>query len=291
MDNGLSSACSVTSDATSQLSRHGLAARERRRQGLYWIGTIPRDSWIPALPEGAQYIRGQPELGATGYRHWQVLVAFTQKKSLAAVVRCFNGIGHWELSRSQAADSYVWKEDTRDGEPFEFGTRRVRRSSATDWDQIRVEASAGLFDGIPSDVFIRYYRALCSIRADHLQPVAAVRSCTVLWGRTGTGKSRDAWLAAGVDAYSKDPRTKFWCGYRGQQNVIIDEFRGGIDIAHLLRWLDRYPVRVELKGSTYPLMATTFWITSNLPPRMWYPDLDGETYCALERRMNVVEYE
>jgi len=62
-----------------------------------------------------------------------------------------------------------------------------------------------------------------------------VRTCWVYWGRTGTGKSRRAWDEAGVDAYPKDPRTKFWCGYFGQANVIIDEFRGGIDVAHLLR--------------------------------------------------------
>ena len=80
----------------------------------------------------------------------------------------------------------------------------------------------------------------------------------------GTGKSRRAWSEATLSAYCKDPRTKFWCGYTTQSNVVLDEFRGGIDISHVLRWLDRYPVRVEIKGSSRPLLATTFWITSNL---------------------------
>jgi len=34
-------------------------------------------------------------------------------------------------------------------------------------------------------------------------------------------------------------------GYRGQEHVVFDEFRGGIDISHVLRWFDRYPVIVE----------------------------------------------
>ena len=53
----------------------------------------------------------------------------------------------------------------------------------------------------------------------------------------------------------KDPRTKFWDGYRNQENVVIDEFRGAIDIAHILRWFDRYPVIVEVKGSSVVLSA------------------------------------
>jgi len=112
----------------------------------------------------------------------------------------------------------------------------------------------------------------------------------VFWGRTGTGKSHRAWDQAGAQAYVKDPRTKWWCGYRGQENVIIDEFRGVIDISHLLRWLDRYPVLVEVKGGSRPLCARKFWITSNLDPREWYPGLDADTLAALLRRLNITHF-
>jgi len=112
----------------------------------------------------------------------------------------------------------------------------------------------------------------------------------VFWGRSGSGKSRRAWEEAGLDAYPKDPRTKFWCGYRGQVNVVIDEFRGGIDIGHLLRWLDRYPVIVEIKGSSTVLSAERIWITSNIPPESWYPDVDAETMVALKRRLKVIHF-
>lgn len=94
----------------------------------------------------------------------------------------------------------------------------------------------------------------------------------------------------GTQAYIKDPRTKWWDGYMGQENVIIDEFRGTIDITHLLRWLDKYPVRVEVKGGSVPLCARRFWITSNLDPRMWYPELDDDTKEALLRRLGVIVY-
>jgi len=117
---------------------------------------------------------------------------------------------------------------------------------------------------------------------------ALERRCTVRWGPTGTGKSHASWASAGTTGYSKSPTTKFWDGYRGQSNVVIDEFRGDIGITHLLRWLDKYPVNVEVKGSALPLCATEFFITSNLHPSEWYPTLDPATYAALERRIHII---
>jgi len=110
----------------------------------------------------------------------------------------------------------------------------------------------------------------------------------VFWGTSGTGKSRRAWEEAGIQAYPKDPRTKFWDGYRGQEHVVLDEFRGDIDIAHILRWFDRYPVIVEVKGAATVLAAKKIWITSNISPDSWYPTLDAETKAALRRRFSQV---
>lgn len=261
-----------------------------RVQGTYWLGTLPDATWVPALPDGVCYIRGQLEKGEGGLEHYQVFFITRPKASLAQVRRLWSPfVGHWELTRSKAAEDYVWKDLTRIGEPFEFGERPFRRNSQTDWDEVKRNAQRGDLDAIPGDVFVRYYPNLCKIRGDSLQPLAMVRTATVFWGPTGTGKSHRAWRLAGDLAYSKDPRTKFWCGYLDQATVIFDEFRGAIDIAHLLRWTDRYPVRVEVKGGSVPLAAQHLYFTSNLHPSTWYPELDGVTYAALERRLNIVE--
>jgi len=116
------------------------------------------------------------------------------------------------------------------------------------------------------------------------------REIVCYWGTTGMGKSRRAWEEAGLNAYPKDPRSKFWDGYRGQEHVVFDEFRGGIDISHVLRWFDRYPVIVEVKGSSTVLKAKKIWITSNLHPNDWYPELDQETKSALIRRLTIVHF-
>nr|UOF80774.1 rep protein [Cressdnaviricota sp.] len=199
-----------------------------RRQGTYWIGTISCDQpWEPALPTGVAYIRGQRELGAGGFEHWQIFFITSTKHSCVALARLWSPVvGHWELTRSSAAEQYVWKDDTRVGEPFEFGTRPIRRNSSTDWELIKQQAIEGELALIPADLFIRYYRTFQAIAADHSVPVAMERHCVCFWGKTGTGKSRSAWELGGQDSYAKDPRSKFWCGYRSQSVVIVDEFRG-----------------------------------------------------------------
>jgi len=144
---------------------------------------------------------------------------------------------------------------------------------------------------VPSDVYVRHYGNLRRITTDHLKPQAMERTVFVFWGKTGTGKSRRAWDEAGWDAYPKDPQSKFWDGYKGQEHVVMDEFRGTISISHILRWLDRYPVNVEIKGSSTTLQAKTIWITSNLHPTNWYPDLDIQTLNALLRRLTIIDFQ
>lgn len=261
-------------------------------QARFWLLTIPHADFVPYQPPNVDYIRGQLERGNdTGYLHWQILVHFARKIRLRGVKSTFGDTTHAEPSRSDAARDYVWKDDTAiENTRFELGTLPFRRGHTEDWDAIRENAKRGRLDDIPGDIYCRLYGNLKRIAVDHMAPIGVEREVTVYWGRTGTGKSRRAWDEAGMGAYPKDPRTKFWDGYRNHECVVMDEFRGGIDIAHLLRWFDRYPVVVEVKGSSVVLAAKRIWITSNIDPRQWYPDLDEETLAALLRRLNITHF-
>jgi len=260
-----------------------------RRQGIFWLLTIPHADFVPYPVPATSWVKGQLEEGAGGYLHWQVFVAFSEKKSLAGVKEVFGRSTHAELSRSESASDYVWKEDTRvPGTQFEFGHKPFRRNSKPDWDAIWDAAVGSDLMAVPSHLRVSHYSALKRIGSDFAKPVGMERTCVVYWGLTGVGKSRRAWEEATLDAYPKDPRTKFWCGYCGQRSVVIDEFRGGIDVGHLLRWLDRYPVIVEIKGGSVCLKASNIFITSNLAPEQWYPELDLATKDALMRRLEII---
>ena len=264
-----------------------------RRQGIFWLLTIPQHEFTPFLPPNCSYIVGQLEKGeTTGFLHWQILVAFKKKESIRGVKQTFGDSCHAELSRSSAANSYCQKEDTAvAGTQFEYGAKPFLRSSRVEWESVWSAAQSGNLAAIPANVRVVNYRTIRAIGADYSRAVGMERKCYVFWGKTGSGKSRRAWDEAGMEAYCKDPRTKFWCGYQVEKHVVIDEFRGGIDVSHLLRWLDRYPVRVEIKGSSRPLVAEKIWITSNISPDFWYPGLDEETLNALKRRLEIVEFE
>jgi len=270
---------------------------EQRRQGIFWICTIP----IPNdtceslengnLPRDVVWTKGQREKGEnTGYEHYQFVVAFRQKKSLRGVKAVFGRECAAFLTRSAAANEYCCKESTRLFPPWEWGAKPIRRNSVADWESIWDKAQAGDLNGIPANVRVVSYRTLRAIQADYATPRPIDRVIWCFWGPTATGKSRRAWHEAGLDAYAKCPRSKFWSGYTGQKNAIIDEFRGGIDVAHMLRWCDRYPVHLEIKGASRPMDVERIWITSNLHPRDWYPGLDAPTLDALMRRMNIIEF-
>jgi len=144
-----------------------------------------------------------------GRLHHQVFAGFTSAVRRAHVIR-YIGPGHWEASRSAAAEDYVWKEATRVADTqFELGAKPLKRNSAVDWESVRTAAVSGDLSLVPADIFVRHYFALQRIAADHSSPTAIVRTATVLWGPTGSGKSRRAWDEAGALAYAKDPRTKW----------------------------------------------------------------------------------
>lgn len=259
----------------------------------YWIGTIPASlNWtVPTGPLEAPliWLKGQQELAEGGLLHYQVVAGFSRNVRLSQLGRLLPG--HWEPTRSAAADDYVWKEDTRVADTqFEIGTKPIRRNVAKDWDQILASAKSGNLESIPSDIVVRCFSNLTRIAAHFAEPVALQRVVNVFWGRTETGKSRRAWEEAGLCAYPKSPSTKWWDGYRGHEHVVIDEFRGEIGIGHLLRWFDRYPVIVETKGGSVVLKATQIWITSNLSVEQWYPTLDSDTLSALRRRLNITHF-
>ncbi|QGH73070.1 MAG: Rep protein [CRESS virus sp. ctjUS5] len=260
------------------------------RQAKYFLLTIPFEDFTPFLHPDVEHIKGQLEKGNnTNYLHWQVAVALKRKGSLLVMKHLFGDRAHIEFSRSAAIDEYVFKDDTAiENTRFEFGKKTLKRASGKDWDLIRGLAESGDFKSIPSDVYIRSYSSLKKIFVDNVKPMVCSSDLRKFWGRTGSGKSKRAWEEASLQAYPKSPTTVWWCGYQGHANVVIDEFRGQIGISHMLRWLDRYPVLVEVKGSTVVLECSKIWITSNIAPEEWYPDLDKETQAALRRRFSQV---
>ena len=91
------------------------------------------------------------------------------------------------------------------------------------------------------------------------------------YGETGSGKSRTAYEESGDDVYTAGKTIKWWEGYDGNENIIIDDFRKDFCCFHeLLKLLDRYPYRVECKGGSRQLLSKQIIITSAYHPKHIY---------------------
>jgi len=114
---------------------------------------------------------------------------------------------------------------------------------------------------------------------------------TVLWwyGSTGSGKSREA-AERFPDAYWKMGSSRWWDGYDGQSEVIVDDYRRDLcTFGELLRILDRYPLLIEYKGGTCQFLAKTIVITTPRSPRDTWTGRTDEDLAQLERRIDEVK--
>lgn len=109
------------------------------------------------------------------------------------------------------------------------------------------------------------------------------------YGKSGSGKTKSAIEQLAPSFYTCPDNLKYMEGYDGQENVLIDELREAtIPYHHLLKLLDRYPYRVEVKGSSRQFLAKNIIITSQFHPSQLYRS-NGEDPFQLIRRIDIIK--
>lgn len=131
-------------------------------------------------------------------------------------------------------------------------------------------------------------------RAQQLYRDGFCNEVHVRWGKPGVGKTKSVFDQHGCEniyeANFGDGSSKslWWDGYKGQEVILINEFTGiQMGWEYFLKFLDRYPFRMQVKGGHVWKLAKYIYITSNYEPRSWYP-AHIEHYEALERRLTSV---
>jgi len=247
----------------------------------------------------------QLEAGENGTPHYQGYVRFDRQRTLA-IVRQLLVRAHWEPAKGsvQANLDYCGKSIGRLSEPviLGFGTLRpgagntgrkhVKRSDFITLVQESPDASiATLLDQGALEVMATNPNLLGVLRGFLLQDLRRDGvSCDLFFGLTGCGKSRLAAHTA-PDAFRKTSGP-WWDGYAGESTVILDDFDSDfMSIGDFLRVVDRYPLRVPVKGGFVQLVANRFIITSNHLPAEWYPLAESRRLAAVLRRIDqVVEF-
>jgi len=237
--------------------------------------------------EQVNYLVFGREVGETGTPHLQGYVEWTSGVSVATSRRRLGGRAHVEMrmgTSSQAAD-YCKK----DGEFEESGTisQPGRRS---DMEALKADLEAGSnLRSVSRDhfsSFVRYHRGIMLYRSLNAEPRDFPTEVRLYWGIADGGKTRrcfeeseDAWVWGGDHWFD---------GYDQQEHVIMDDFRGScMKPSMFLKITDRYPCQVPVKGAFVNWRPRIMWITSNVDPREWWPNVDQETNRAVMRRINV----
>lgn len=210
---------------------------------------------------------------------------------------------HWERKRGTVAEAidYVSKEDTRvpDGIQFEHGEipkeqaetareeKNLKRVNALrEKDDIKLQAQdilQKLNDGefihwrdIPGDVqllpgFLQAYRHSTKDIAGPERPELKILT---LIGPPGCGKSyaiSKVFPRAGRAIYGNSGT---WFCNAGSDVMVFEEFNGNIPLQNMLKYLDPYPLALEVKGGTEPANYKLVIITSNTHPNNWYTTAD-----------------
>jgi len=263
----------------------------RSQKYVFTINNYSDDTKLMlAQVECVYIVYGEEVAPTTGTPHLQGVVFFKSLKSHKQVCALIPGAWCEEARSVEEAIKYAKK----DGKWTERGVEPMNKKRKGDheiarWENAWKKAKTGEFDDIDADIRLRYKRTLEQIYAEN-RKVEDRSELKNYWyvGKSGCGKSklaRELWPGA----YNKDPMTRWWDGYKGEDCVIIDDFdkyqvaQGG----DMKRYSDHYPFMAPVKGGYIKIRPSVIVVTSNYTPEEIWPD-DTKTLEPINRRFQVI---
>lgn len=239
-----------------------------------------------------RYVVYGREVGESGTPHLQGYIYFTNKKSRPQLSKL---IPRAFLEAVKGTPEQAIQYCKKDGNFEERGTPPVSPKKKGENEKKRYQrawelAKEGKFEEIDADIRVRHINKLQKIRSEFGPPPESIPELINewYWGDTGAGKSRKA-REENPRAYIKNPN-KWWCGYRGEEVVIIDEWMPSHECLanHLKVWADHYPFRAESKGASKFIRPKKIIITSNYAPEQCF--IRQEDLGPIRRRFKVTHF-
>lgn len=180
------------------------------------------------------------------------------------------------------------------GEPREISCKGYRSDLADFMEDAKSGCSLKqLYEDHPdvcakANAFANRYKAM--VEKEQI-PIWRPVKVIVYWGHTGMGKTRRCFHEGVFRVCSPGEDKKLWFdGYEGEKFLLLDDFDGWIPITQLLVLIDGYRVRTNVKGSHCWAAWNTVYITSNISPDEWYPQIAIGHRNALIRRLDEVHH-
>lgn len=228
-------------------------------------------------------VTGEEICPTTGKTHWQTYLYYYNAKSFDEVRNYFGKKNtHVELTKGEPKENVAYC--TKDEKFKEYG-ELPQQGKRTDLADIADEIAKGKsVDAITLEnpmLYHQYGRTLNKLEELAMMKLwrKEMTKCIWYYGPTGVGKSHKAF-----ENYSNETHyviscndKGWWEGYRQQETVILNDFRGKISYEELLTLVDKWPYSVPRRG-TFPMPFTSklLIITSSLPPDKIYHNREAE---------------
>lgn len=240
--------------------------------------------------ETVVYLIYGKEVGSKcGTPHLQGFVYYRNPRHETAVRKSIRG--HVEVANGTVDQNVAYV--SKDGDCTVYGEKPLSdvekgRAAKRDWGTIVAQAEAGKTEEFKSDHPDLYFRCLKTFKSHrkfNIDPLEHGTRHLWLFGPTGTGKS---YRARQHTPFYNKLINKWWDGYEGEDNVIIEEWSPDNDktTQRLKLWADRYDFPAEVKGGYIRIRPRLIIVTSNYDMRQCFPR--DEDYLPLKRRFQEV---
>lgn len=263
----------------------------RSRTWVFTINNYTEDDEAKAnsLKDKASYmVIGKEKGSKTQTKHLQGYVRLKDAKTMKALKKKFLPRAHLEIAKGNDEQNRTYC--IKEGDYEEHGEMK-KQGRRTDLDDIKDAIKGGetkmrnLIHICKNYQSVRMAETLLKYEEPKRNWKPIVKW---IFGPTGTGKSHMAHTEL-EDPYVCMESNKWWDGYDGHDNVIIDDMRKDFCKFHvLLRLLDRYPHRVECKGGSRQFVARKIYITTCHHPKEMYDT--REDIEQLLRRIDEIIY-
>lgn len=237
---------------------------------------------------------GKEKCPTTGRIHWQGVVYWIHPHTKKGAGKLLNN-AHVENCKGTLEENIKYCQ--KEGQYEEYG-ERPSQGARTDLIALYKEIQNGkTVEEIRSeqpDTYHQYGRTLEKLEDDVLRKKWRTWMTKGIWyhGKTGTGKSHKAFKDYHPDThYLYRHDNGWWEGYKGQEVVIINDFRGEIKYNELLQIIDKWPYFVKRRcREPVPFLSKLVIITSSKRPEEVYYNLSqNDSIEQLMRRIDVID--
>lgn len=255
-------------------------------QGKNWCFTVntykPEDVEVFNNLECEAIVVGH-EVGELGREHLQGFIRFHSNMRFSAVKK-IHETAHWELCKGSFSQNV--KYCRKEGHVLvEKGCEDVGKSVREEYADALSLARNGDTDKIMPMLYTKHYWVYEKIKRERDLDCETLQELDNWWfyGASGTGKSRTA-RELYPRAYIKN-LNKWWCGYKGEDTVIIEEFKPDTKLESFMKiWADRYAFRAEIKGASMMIRPKRIIVCSNYRIDECFSGVDVE---PIKRRFKV----